>query len=82
MGARKHRSFGNDLAHRLGVAAIDAKARVKNAVAHNVLLEMLEGFGHFLRCWRSVFLRINEGSHNLVLGLGHRFHRSSFFAMA
>ena len=45
VGARQHADFGDDVAHRLGVAAVDALAGVENVPANDLGFEFLEHAG-------------------------------------
>ena len=48
MRARQHADFGDDRAHGLHVAAVDAHAGVENVPAHDLGLQRLEGFADLL----------------------------------
>ena len=47
MGTRQHADLSHDLAHGLGVTAVDPQASVEDRVAHHICLERLEhALGH------------------------------------
>ena len=48
MGARQHADFGDDRAHGLHVAAVDADAGVENVPAHDLGLQLLEDLADLL----------------------------------
>ena len=73
VGAGQHADLGHDRADGLGVAAVDAEAGVEDAVAHHVLLEMLEGLGELLRRAGRLLAFADQLGHDLVLGLGDGF---------
>ena len=45
VGARQDADFGHDRAHRLDVAAVDARAGVEDVPAHDLGFELLEHAG-------------------------------------
>ncbi len=72
MGARQHADFGDNLAHRLGIAAIDALAGVEDVPANDLGFQFLEHAGNAqLVVFR--FLAFREiVRHHLFLGLADR----------
>ena len=72
VGARQHADFGDDLAHGLGVAAVDALAGVEDVPANDLGFQFLEHVGDAeLVVFRLLAFR-EIVRHHLVLGLADR----------
>ena len=72
VGARQHADFGDDLAHGLGIAAVDALAGVENVPANDLGFQFLEHAGD---AQLVVFRLLAFGEivrHHFFLGLANR----------
>ncbi len=72
MGARQHADFGDDLAHGLGIAAVDALAGIEDVPANDLGFQFLEHAGDAqLVVFRLLAFR-EIVRHHLFLGLADR----------
>ena len=82
MGARQHRSLAHDRPHGDEIAPVDALAGIEDAVADDVLLEMLERFADLVGAGASSLPSTMSAESTLSFALATASWRSSFLAMA